>query len=37
MGMIGGILIIIGSTIKAIDELTNNKQEMIKNGRIKTL
>jgi len=25
MGMIGGILIIIGSTIKAIDELTNNK------------
>ena len=25
LGMIGGILVIVGTTIKAIDDLTNNK------------
>ena len=37
MGMIGGVLIILGTTIKALDDILNNKQEMMKNGRIKTL
>ena len=27
LGTIGGILVIVGTTIKAIDDLTNKKQE----------
>lgn len=30
MGMIGGVLIILGTTIKALDDILNNKQEMIR-------
>lgn len=44
LGTIGGILVIVGTTIKAIDDLTNNKQESenmkayeIKNAMIDTL
>lgn len=44
LGIIGGILVIVGTTIKAIDDLTNNKQESenmkayeIKNAMIDTL
>ena len=44
LGTIGGILVIVGTTIKAIDDLTNNKQGSgnmkayeIKNAMIDTL